>query len=356
MSAPLSARLRVIRSSTFALEIDLALAPGERIAIMGPSGAGKSTLLAALAGFVRVDGGQIRLGERIVSEATGQARGRGVHVAPMDRGVVLLGQDARLFPHLSARDNVAFGPRSRGSSRAEAGQLAQQWLERIRLTELADRMPQHLSGGQQQRVALARALAVEPRLVLLDEPLRSLDPETAAEIRMLLAAHLRSTAIIVTHDPLDAVALADRLLVIEDGRITQKGPVRDVLRHPETAFAAALSGHVRVEGRVEAGWWRAGALSLRHPGPDGACAAVLRPDHVSLHPCAPGDEPGPLGEGRWRARVVRWEQTVAAVRVHTQDPAVAVDVSWDRFTDLELTPGVTVELTVTPGEVSFDER
>jgi molybdate transport system ATP-binding protein len=205
-------------------------------------------------------------------------------------------------------------------------------------------------------VALARALAVDPRLVLLDEPLRSLDPETAAEIRMLLHSHVRSTAVVVTHDPVDAVAVADRLAVIEQGRMTQLGAVREVLSHPTTPFVAALSGAVRVVGRVRGGWWRAGALALRHPGPDRDVAAVLRPDHVRLHPCEPGAQPGELGEGRWRARVTRWEQTVSAVRVHTQEPAVAVDVAWDRFTALELTPGVTVELTVTPGEVSFDVR
>lgn len=250
MTASLAARMRVIRSSLFDLDLALDLAPGERVAVMGPSGAGKSTLLAALAGFVRLDAGRIELGGDLVADAPADGSRRGLHVAPMDRGVVLLGQDARLFPHLSARENVAFGPRARGHSRSVAARTADEWLARVGLAGFGDRMPAHLSGGQQQRVAVARALAVEPRLVLLDEPLTSLDLQTAAEIRMLLADQLRSTAVVITHDPVDALAIADRLVVIERGRVTQDGSVRDVLRHPATPFARALSGHVRIAGRI----------------------------------------------------------------------------------------------------------
>ena len=246
MTAALSARMRVIRSSAFELDLDLQLAPGERVAVMGPSGAGKSTLLAALAGFVRLDAGRIELDADVIADGSG----RGIHVAPMDRGVVLLGQDARLFPHLSARENVAYGPRARGHSRTEARRAADEWLDRVGLAGFGYRMPAQLSGGQQQRVALARALAVEPRLVLLDEPLTSLDIQTATEIRMLLADQLRSTAVVITHDPVDALAIADRLVVIERGRVTQHGSVREVLRHPVTPFAQALSSHVRIAGRI----------------------------------------------------------------------------------------------------------
>lgn len=252
MTAALSARMRVVRSSAFELDLDLELAPGERVAVMGPSGAGKSTLVAALAGFVRLDAGRIQLDGEVVADASvrGTTVRRGIHVAPMDRGVVLLGQDARLFPHLSARENVAFGPRARGHSRTDAGRAADEWLDRVGLAGFGDRMPAQLSGGQQQRVAVARALAVEPRLVLLDEPLTSLDIQTAAEIRMLLADQLRSTAVVITHDPVDALAIADRLVVIERGMVAQHGSVREVLRHPATPFAQALSDHVRIAGRI----------------------------------------------------------------------------------------------------------
>ena len=252
MTAQLSARMRVIRTSLFDLDLHLDLAPGERVAVMGPSGAGKSTLLAALAGFVRLDAGRIELDGDVIADASvrgGTAR-RGIHVAPMDRGVVLLGQEARLFPHLSARENVAFGPRARGHSRTESGHAADEWLDRVGLAGFGNRMPAQLSGGQQQRVAVARALAVEPRLVLLDEPLTALDIQTAAEIRMLLADQLRSTAVVITHDPVDALAIADRLVVIERGRVTQYGSVREVMGHPATPFARALSDHVRIAGCI----------------------------------------------------------------------------------------------------------
>lgn len=250
MTVSLSARMRVIRSSVFDLDLTLDLAAGERVAVMGPSGAGKSTLLAALAGFVRLDAGRIDLDGDLIADAPADASRRGLHVAPMDRGVVLLGQDARLFPHLSARENVAFGPRARGHSRSVAARTADEWLDRVGLAGFGDRMPAQLSGGQQQRVAVARALAVDPRLVLLDEPLTSLDLQTATEIRMLLADQLRSTAVVITHDPVDALAIADRLVVLERGRVTQHGSVRDVLRHPATPFARALADHVRMAGRI----------------------------------------------------------------------------------------------------------
>lgn len=344
------ARFAVRRDNGFVLDLALTLAPDERIAVMGPSGAGKSTLIAALAGFVRIDEGVIRLGGRELSSAGA----RPVHIPPMNRGIAVLGQDPRLFPHLSARENIAFGPRARGVGRAEASRQADEWLERVGLADAGARRPAELSGGQQQRVALARALSVDPALVLLDEPLTSLDPETAAGIRVLLTEHLTASAIIVTHDAVDAVALAHGLLVIENGRITQSGPVREVLRAPATGFSATLSGLVRVVGAVAGGWWTAGPLRLPCSAPEGSVAAVIRPDRVALAPVsATSSRSGIFSPGTWRARVTRLEQTIGAVRVHTAEPAVAVDVASDIFAELELTPGVTVELTVTPGEVRF---
>ena len=234
----------VVRRHGFDLDARIDAAPGETVAVMGPSGAGKSTLLAAIAGLARLDGGSVRLGETIVA-------GEGVHVPPDRRGVVLLGQDARLFPHLSARENVAFGPRAKGADKATARRDADDWLARVGLEGAGARHPDRLSGGQQQRVALARALAASPRVLLLDEPLTSLDVETAADVRALLRSQLaatRATAVVVSHDATDAAALADRLVVIEAGRVVQDGRVDDVLGTPATRFIAAVAAAHRWGG------------------------------------------------------------------------------------------------------------
>lgn len=242
--AALDAHVVVTRAG-FRLDVAVQAGPGEIVAVMGPSGAGKSTLLAAIVGLVGLDGGAIRLDGTTVADA--QA---GVDVPPDRRGVVLLGQDPRLFPHLTAGENVAFGPRAQGVDKATARALAAEWLERVGLDGAGDRHPDRLSGGQQQRVALARALAVEPRVLLLDEPLTSLDVETAADVRDLLRAQLaatRATAVVVSHDASDAAALAGRLIVIEGGRVAQSGSVADVLGAPATRFVAAVAAAHRFE-------------------------------------------------------------------------------------------------------------
>ncbi|OJU38649.1 MAG: hypothetical protein BGN97_09605 [Microbacterium sp. 69-10] len=235
--AALDALIRVERGG-FALDARLRAAAGETVAVMGPSGAGKSTLLGAIAGFTPLTAGAVRLGGRTVQDAAG------VDVPPRERGVILLGQQARLFPHLSARDNIAFGLRAHGMRRADARVRADAWLERVGLPGFGDRRPARLSGGQQQRVALARALAVSPRVLLLDEPLTSLDPATADGIRSLLRDELAATgttAVLATHDATDARALADRLIVLEHGGVTAEGAPDAVLGAPATPFIAAVA-------------------------------------------------------------------------------------------------------------------
>lgn len=238
----LDARIRVERAG-FRLDVDLQMAPGETLALMGPSGAGKSTLLGVLAGFVALTAGSVVVEGRTLQDAAG------VDVPSRDRGAILLGQQARLFPHLSARDNIAFGPRARRVPRTQARAEADAWMERIGLPGLGGRRPAELSGGQQQRVALARALATKPRMLLLDEPLSALDPETAAGIRSLLRAELTgTTTIMATHDAVDATLLADRLMVLEDGIVTAQGEPQQVLAQPATPFISAFGGRqVRVE-------------------------------------------------------------------------------------------------------------
>jgi ABC-type sulfate/molybdate transport systems ATPase subunit len=236
--AALDARVVVTRPG-FQLDVDVRAEAGEVVAIMGPSGAGKSTLLTAIVGLIGLDSGAIRLDGRTVADPRA-----GVNVPPDRRGAVLLGQDPRLFPHLTARENVAFGPRAKGMDKSAARRIADEWLARVGLEDAGARHPERLSGGQQQRIALARALAVEPRVLLLDEPLTSLDVETAADVRALLSAQLAATsatAVVVSHDATDASEVAGRLIVIESGQVVQSGSVQDVLAAPATRFVAAVA-------------------------------------------------------------------------------------------------------------------
>ncbi|MEU6523430.1 ABC transporter ATP-binding protein [Streptomyces sp. NPDC046924] len=229
----LDARL-VVERGAFRLDVTLTAAPGDVVALLGPNGAGKTTALRALAGLVPLSGGHLRLDGRELDRTPPEAR-------PV--GVVF--QDYLLFPHLTALDNVAFGPRCRGASKARARAQAAEWLDRMDLTDHAAAKPRRLSGGQAQRVALARALATHPRLLLLDEPLAALDARTRLDVRAQLRRHLadfEAVAVLVTHDPLDAMVLADRLVVVEDGHVVQEGAPAHIARHPRTDYIAHLVG------------------------------------------------------------------------------------------------------------------
>ena len=208
--------------------------------MLGPNGAGKTTLLRALAGLTAVSEGSIRLGDLVLDDAA-----TGTFVPAEQRPVGLVFQNYRLFPHLSVRDNVAFSARSRGTSRRQARRHADRYLQQLDLTALAAHKPDQLSGGQAQRVALARALAADPGLLLLDEPLAALDARTRLDVRTELRRHLADfpgPVLIVTHDPLEAMVMTDRLLVIEDGRVVQQGTPAEVARRPATQYVARLVG------------------------------------------------------------------------------------------------------------------
>lgn len=206
---------------------------GRVLGIVGPNGAGKSSILAAIAGFVDATG-TLRLGDD------------DLHTRPAERrGIGVVFQDFLLFPHLSVQDNVAFAARVRGRGWKAAREKTDPWLTRFDLTELAQRHPVALSGGQAQRVALARALAAEPAVLLLDEPMASLDVEIRDDVRADLARHLREfggPAIVVTHDRDDAAALADEVLVLERGRVVQRGTLPELAAHPATPWVARFAG------------------------------------------------------------------------------------------------------------------
>jgi len=213
------------------VSVQLEVAAGRTLALLGPNGAGKSTVLGALAGTVAADG-PITLGGRSIE-----------HVEVEQRRVGYVFQDYLLFPHLTVLENVAFGPRAQGMPRAEARAQAAEWLARLGVEELSARRPPQLSGGQAQRVALARALASGPELLLLDEPLAALDVQIRAEVRDELADFLRKSelpTVVVTHSFEDVAALADDVVVIEGGRATQRGTVRDLVREPATPYVRKL--------------------------------------------------------------------------------------------------------------------
>ncbi|HEV2476356.1 MAG TPA: ATP-binding cassette domain-containing protein, partial [Candidatus Dormibacteraeota bacterium] len=222
------------RLGSFDLDMRLAAREDEVVALLGPNGAGKTTLLRAIAGLAPIDSGHIELDGQVLEDA---ATGR--YVPTEDRSVGFVFQDYLLFPHLNVIDNVAFGLRSRGVDRAEARRRAAAWLERVGLKTRAQARPSELSGGERQRVALARALAPDPHLLLLDEPLAALDATTRAEVRRDLKEHLSSfngVRVLVTHDPLEAAILADRLVVMEAGRHVQTGTPVEVTEHPRSKY------------------------------------------------------------------------------------------------------------------------
>ena len=224
---------------TRGVDVEFAVAAGEVLAVLGPNGAGKSTALHVIAGLVQPDTGVVRVGDRVLTDTS-----TGTRVATHDRRVGLLLQDPLLFPHLSVAANVAFSPRS---SRADAAR----WLAEVEATDLADRMPRQLSGGQAQRVALARALAAEPDVLLLDEPLAGLDVSVAAAMRKLLRRVLvrdGRSAVLITHDLVDVLTLADRVLILESGRIVETGSTAAVLAEPRSHFGARFAGVNLVSG------------------------------------------------------------------------------------------------------------
>ncbi|MDR6969980.1 ABC transporter ATP-binding protein [Leifsonia shinshuensis] len=323
--------------------VDLAVADGETLALLGPNGAGKSTVLGMLAGLVRPDTGRATLGDDILFDLPGAWR------PPHRRGVALLAQDALLFPHLSVRANVAFGPRAVGASRAEAAERAAEWMRRTGTTPLADRRPSELSGGQAQRVAIARALAAEPSLLLLDEPLSALDVSVAADVRGMLSEVLAGrTTVLVTHDALDAYLLADRVAVVHDGRVVEEGPTRQVLERPRHPFTAELSGLTLLSGvRTADGLQTTDGMRVRGtapaPIPVGAPAlAAVRPSAVRVAP-AP-DPASPPAADTIPATVTALEPQADLVRVRTDrlDALIAPAV----LADLRLHPGAPVTLHV----------
>jgi molybdate transport system ATP-binding protein len=344
----LSASIQVDRPA-FTLDVTLAVGPAEVVTVLGPNGAGKSTLLAALAGLIRLGDGRIELDGRTLVDV-----GRGTYLPPQHRRVGLVLQDYLLFPHLSALENVAFGPRSRGTSRRLARAEAAQWLDRMGIGALAGRRPRELSGGQAQRVALARALAADPRLLLLDEPLAALDvgsrPAVRADLRRYLSSYDGCT-LLVTHDPLEALVLGSRIVVIQDGQIVQQGTPDEVARHPRTAYVARLVGLNLLTGHAsgQVADLGGGASVVLPHATTGQVHAVFAPTAVtlSLH------RPDGSARNAWPGRVSDVERHGDLVRI-TVDGAVPIlaDITPLAVAELNLAPGTAVWAAVKATEVS----
>jgi molybdate transport system ATP-binding protein len=333
------------------VDLTLAVEAGRTLALLGPNGAGKSTALASIAGLLRPTSGLITLDERTLF--SGNDASGGEWVPPHSRGVALLAQEARLFPHLSVLDNVAFGPRSAGMPRGRARALAREWLAQVDAEEFADRRPAALSGGQAQRVAIARALATEPHLLLLDEPLSALDVESAPAIRKLLRRVLKDrTTILVTHDILDAVLLADDVAVLESGSVVERGPTSRVLTRPTSGFAARIAGLNLVRGTAygttvsTAGGLRIEGLPEEALGEGQAAVAVFSPSAVGIYREAPSGSPRNVVRGT----VTDLEPHGHQVRVHTA--YLSADITPAALAELAIGPGDEVVFTIKASEVA----
>ena len=254
--------------------IDLEIAAGEFVVLLGPSGCGKTTLLSILGGFLTPTEGRVLIGGRDMT-----------HVAPKDRPTTTMFQDYALFPHMSLRDNVAFGPRMRGTGRGDRNRRAEEMLALVGLADKAGRRPHELSGGQRQRVALARALAVDPDVLLLDEPLGALDLKLRRQMQEELKAIQRkvgTTFVHVTHDQEEAMAIADRIVVMNEGRIEDLGTPQKIYLEPRSLFSAGFMGEVNripVTPSGQGAESALGPLALTTDKPGTLC---LRPENVGL--------------------------------------------------------------------------
>lgn len=338
-------------------DLRLRVEPGQVVAVLGANGAGKSTLLSLLSGLLHPDTGRITLDDQVLVDTAA-----GVWVPPHRRKVVLLAQQALLFPHLTAVANVAFGPRSQGVSRRDARSTAERWLAAVDATQFADRKPAQLSGGQAQRIAIARALAADPALLLLDEPMAALDVAVAPALRQLLRRVLRDTrrtALLVTHDLIDALTLADRVVVLEGGRIVEDGPTRTVLAQPRSPFTARIAGINLIAGTTDGHHLVADDGTLVSGLLDPACrpgepaVAVFQPNAVAVHLTEPTGSP----RNHLRVTVTELEPRGETIRVHTAPIPGAVgllaDITVAAAADLELQPGSRVHFAVKATEITI---
>ena len=345
----LDARVRVEREG-FTVDIDLAAGDGEIVAVVGPNGGGKTTALHAVAGLVPLDDGWVTVdGVDVERPATG--RWEPAHV----RRIGLVFQDARLFPHLDVIENVAFG--AAAADRRARRVVASGWLDRLGLVDRATASPRALSAGETQRVAIARALAAEPRLMLLDEPFASADVTSRRMLRRTVREHGTDTGIatvLVTHDPVEAIMLGDRVVVVVGGRVIQTGTPAELARHPRDRFVADVVGINLFVGegvgsaiRLRDG--RLVATAVSDLG--GEVTATLHPRAVAVHAHEPEGSPRNV----WSARVEELSRDGERVRVRVAASGLGVlaDVTASAVAELGLAPGVDVWVSFKASEVEL---
>jgi molybdate transport system ATP-binding protein len=338
-----------LRLGKFSLDTAFTVAAGEVLALLGPNGSGKSTTLQGLTGLLPLAGGRIVLDGTVLDDPAQRTR-----VAPEQRPIALMFQNYLLFPHLSALENVAFGLRARGTDKKTARQKASEALARVGLEDQAPVKPGAMSGGQQQRVAMARALVTDPKLLLLDEPLAALDVSTKSDVRRLLRATLRQSNaanILVTHDLLDAVALGDRMIVIENGGIVQAGTPATVTARPRSKYVADLTGVNLMRGTA-----RGTVVDLDGGGQlicadsvTGPIFAVIAPAAVSVH----RQEPDATAQNLWRGPVGDIDLMGDRVRVRVDGtPAITAEVPPSAVDELKLDEGGELWASVSPTAVT----
>ena len=329
---------------TLHLDVELDVEEGTLLALLGPNGAGKTTILRALAGLEALDAGTISIDGTVVDDPAA-----GVFVQPEQRPIGVVFQDYLLFEQMSVLENVAYGLRARGVAKSEARRRASEWLERVDLATYASDRPAALSGGQAQRVALARALATSPRLLLLDEPLAALDVGTRATVRRDLRRYLESfdgTRLLVTHDPVDAHALADTVAIVEGGRIDQSGTLAEVTAHPRSRYVADLVGVNLLTGTVAEGALitDSGAAVVVAGAEPGPAYAVIRPHSVTITRTAPTST---SARNSWAGDIVDIDRLADRARVAIAGAVpLAAEITTAALDELGLRPGDRVYATV----------
>lgn len=339
------------------LDVEFSVTAGEVLAILGPNGAGKSTALHIVAGLLRPDTGKVLVGGRTLTDTAAN-----IQIATHKRRVGLLLQDPLLFPHLDVVENVAFAPRARGVGRRGSDAIAMRLLDDVGMAEAAHSRPAELSGGQAQRVAIARALAAEPDVLLIDEPLAGIDIGVATAVREALRRVVtkqgRST-VLITHDLLDVLALADKVLVLESGTVSECGPVAEVLASPRSRFGAQIAGVNLVGGTVagpgvlrsqSGALWQGIATEDVEPGEP--AVAVFPPTAVAVYRDFPHGSPRNVAQ----TIVAEVTDVGGTVRVRgVEQPGggagLAADITVGAAADLRLASGDEVWLSVKATEV-----